>query len=117
MADELLTVTQVKKIFHFTDTMIKHLTPAQTYKRIGQKYPIKLYKLSDVLEFRESPLGMALMAAAEQRRQRFWEGIKRTMTQIDLADLSSDRVIDIDKLINKHSKEKNNERKQDADET
>ena len=79
MYDQLLTATEVKTYYRFTDGMMKHLPIAETYYRIGQRYPIKLYRESDVIAFLESPFGKQRMAEAEKRRKRFWTGVNRRL--------------------------------------
>lgn len=77
----LITVTQVKKLFRITDKMMQHLTPVCTYKRMGQRHPIKLYSVAEVGAFLESSTGIQLMAEADERRNRFWGSMQRLVQQ------------------------------------
>lgn len=80
--EPLLTATQVRLMYKFPDKMMAMLKPAVTYKKIGMKYPVKLYYKKDVEALANSEIGQQLMAEAEQRRKAFWESMQRRVDMI-----------------------------------
>lgn len=75
-SETYLTITEVRQRYHFTPRMLALIKPAHVYRRDGQRHPIVLYKLSDVLAAKDSEEGKRLLAEAEEKRRIFWQSVR-----------------------------------------
>ena len=62
--------------------MMEMLTPAFSYRRLGQRHPVRLFRQADVEALINSEIGQKLLAEAEERRKRFWESMQKRLKLI-----------------------------------